>query len=263
MNNQEKMWQVGRIAGIFLIIFLGVISIKEFKSIGYVGKDTPVANVITVNGKGEAVSIPDVATFSFSVTETAKLVDEAQTKASTKINSALKALKDNGVAEKDIKTTSYNINPHYDYIEGVCSVGGSCRPGKSVLSGYDVSQSTEVKIRDLKKAGALFATIGSLDVQNVNGLTFSIDDIDSVKEKARSLAIGNAQEKAKTLSKQLGVSLVRITSFYDQNDEPVYPYATDAMNGGVMMKSTIAQAPEISAGQQKVTSKVSITYEIR
>lgn len=261
-NLKNNVWKAGLWVGVILVIFLLVMSIKELKSIGYVGKDTSIMNAITVNGKGETISIPDVATFSFSVTETAKMVDEAQAKATTKINTALKALKDNGVKERDIKTIYYTINPHYDYVDGICVAGGPCRPGQSTLSGYDVSQSIEVKIRDLKKSGALFATIGSLDVQNVNGLIFSIDDIDAVKEKAQKLAIENAREKAESLAKQLGVHLVRITSFFDQNDEP--PIPTYGMMGEVMpMKTASASAPQIPAGEQKITSKVSITYEIR
>jgi uncharacterized protein YggE len=84
MNIPAKLWQVIIGAVGILTIFLVVISIKEIKSIGYVGKDNPVYNTISVNGKGEAVSIPDVATFSFSVTETAKTVAEAQSKATDK-----------------------------------------------------------------------------------------------------------------------------------------------------------------------------------
>lgn len=261
-NTKNNVWKVGLGVGALLCLFLLVVSIKELKSIGYVGKDTPATNVITVSGKGESVSIPDIATFSFSVTETAKAVDEAQSKASIKINNALKTLKDAGVAEKDLKTISYNINPHYEYVDGLCVAGGVCRPGKSTLTGYDVSQSIQVKVRDIKKAGELFAKIGILDVQNVNGLTFSIDDIDGVKAEARSIAIENAKSKAKDLAAQLGVSLVRITNFYDQSDEPpVYPYAAE--NGMMMTKSAMAPAPAIPAGEQKVTSTVSITYEIK
>lgn len=266
MNNNDQaksgFWKTAIVVGVLLAIFLLVISIKELKSISYVGRDVPIMNVITVNGKGEKVSIPDVATFSFSVTENAKTVKEAQDKATEKINSAIQAVKGKGVSEKDIKTTSYNINPHYEYIAGICS-GLSCKPGRSVLSGYDVSQSIEVKVRDISKAGDIFDTIGSLEVQNVNGLTFSIDDIDSVKAEARELAIADAQEKAKTLAKDLGVKLVRITSFYDSSDDNIY-YARDyAMGMGGAMTSAKVPSPEIPAGEQKVTSKVSITYEIR
>lgn len=264
MNNEimkNRAWKIGIAVGILLSFFLAVISIKEIKAIRYV-KD-PLANSITVNGKGEAVSIPDVATFSFSVTETAKTVDEAQAKATTKIDATLKALKDGGVNDKDIKTLSYNINPHYEYIEGSCVAGGPCRPGKSVPTGYDVSQSVEVKIRDLKKAGALFSSVGAAGIQNVNGLTFSIDDIETIKSKARNLAIENAKEKAKTLAKQLGVSLVRITSFFDGSEEP--PFYASAMTGEMMktLSTPAVMTPQVPAGEQKVISKVSVTYEIR
>jgi uncharacterized protein YggE len=251
---KNRILKTANIVGILLAVFLIAISVKAFKSISYVGRDVPTQNIITVNGKGEAVSIPDVATFSFSVTETAKTVDVAQIAATTKTNSAIKAMKDGGVEDKDIKTTSYNINPHYEYNQP---------NGKSILTGYDVSQTIQIKVRDLKKAGALFATIGSLGVQNVNGLSFSIDDIDTVKAKARDLAIKNAQEKAKTLARQLGVTIVRITSFYDSSDNQPYPYAV--MDGVYNMKaeSSMRVAPELPAGEQKVTSTVSITYEIR
>lgn len=266
MNNENiktNVWKAGLAVGVLLAIFLLVISIKEFKSISYVGKDTPIMNAITVTGKGETVSIPDIATFSFTVNETAKEVTEAQTKATTKTNATLKALKDGGVAEKDIKTIGYNINPHYDYQQPAC-VSGYCPGGKSILTGYDVSQIIEVKVRDLKKAGALFATIGSLNVQNVNGLTFSIDDIEKVKAEARELAIRNAKEKAQKLANDLGVHIVRITSFYDQSDDQIY-YGREAMGGDMMMKTGVAPqaVPEIPSGEQKITSRVSITYEIR
>jgi uncharacterized protein YggE len=257
MNNQEKLWKVGKWVGVFLMIFLAVISLKSLKSLG---DSSPIMNTISVNGKGEAVSIPDIATFSFSVTETAKTVKEAQDKASEKTNTALKAVKEGGVAEKDIKTLSYSINPHYEYTQPACTAYG-CPGGKSVLTGYDVSQTIEVKVRDLTKAGALFDSIGTAGVQNVNGLSFSID-IDSVKAIARAEAITKAKEKAEKIAKDLGVSLVRITSFYDSSDDQVYPmYAREGMGGDVM--SIKAAAPQIPTGEQKITATVSITYEIR
>ncbi len=254
MNNENvknNIWKAGLVVSVLLAIFLTVISIKEFKSLRYVGKDTPIYNSITVNGKGEAISIPDIATFSFGVIETAKTIDEAQTKATTKTNNAIKALKDAGIADKDIKTLSYNINPHYEYMDM-----------KSTLTGYDISQTIQVKVRDLKKAGALLSAIGSLKVQNVNSLIFSTDDIDGIKAEARELAIENAKEKAKNLSRQLGVKLVRITSFYEQGDD-MGSYYREGIGADMQVKSMSAVAPEIPTGEQKVISNVSVTYEIR
>lgn len=262
MNPQERIWKIGAIVGILLAIFLAVISVKELKSISYVGKSDVITNTISVNGKGEAVSIPDIATFSFTVTENEKTVAGAQEKATAKIAAALKGIKDGGVEDKDIKTTSYNINPHYDYQNYVCTPG-NCPPSKSVLSGYDVSQTTEVKVRDLSKAGTLFTLIGAAGVQNIQGLNFTVDAVEKFKTEARTKAIADAKSKAEKIAKDLGVTLVRVTSFYDSTDNNVPMYYG---KGGDMMATSVSApmaAPEISRGEQMVTSNVTITYEIR
>ncbi len=264
MNIQERVWKIGALVGILLAVFLATISVKEMKSIGYVGKSDNQVNVISVNGKGEQLATPDIATFSFTVSETAKTVAEAQDKASVKSNSALKIIKDAGVADKDIKTTSYNINPHYEYQNGVCTVNG-CPPSKSILTGYEVSQTTEVKVRDLSKAGDILSSIGSVGVQNVNGLSFSVDKMDDVKAKARKLAIDDAQSRARELAKQLGVTIIRITSYYDSSDNgpmPYYGMGGDAVSARAPVMEK-AVAPEVSTGEQKVVSNVIITYEIK
>ena len=266
MNIQERVWKVGAVVGILLSVFLAVLSVKELRSIGI--QQNPVYNTISVTGKGEAVSIPDIATFSFSVTETGKTVTDAQSKASEKLNAALKAVADAGVKDRDVQTASYGINPHYDYQEGVCTLQypSVCKPGKSVLTGYDVSQSIEVKIRDIKKAGEIFSAIGALNVQNVNGLSFSIDDIEKVKAEARAKAIADAKVKAQKLAKDLGVRIVKITSFYDSSDQPNY-YGREGMGGDMISVKSYASAPavvpQVPTGEQKVVSNVTITYEIK
>jgi uncharacterized protein len=260
MNNNPRIVNVVVAVGALLAIFLAVISIKEIKSIGYVGKSEQILNTISVNGKGEEVIIPDIATFSFTVTENGKTVADAQEKATTKTNNILKSVRSQGIEDKDIKTTSYNINPHYEYQTGSCGTY-NC-PGKNTLTGYDVSQNIEVKIRDLSKAGDLFTSIGAAGAQNLQGLTFTIDDIENVRAAARAKAIADAKAKADTIAKQLGVRLVRVTGYYENMDYPVPMYG----RGGAM--DAVAQSvktvpPEVPTGTQEITSNISVTYEIR
>lgn len=262
MNIPSKLWNAVMGALGILTIFLLIVSFKELKSISYVGVNPSAPNVITVTGSGESVSTPDIATFSFTVSETAKTVAEAQDLASKKINATLKAIRDSGVEDKDIKTTSYNINPRYEYQNSICSAY-SCPPSKSILIGYDVSQATTIKVRDLKKAGELLATIGSQNVKYLSDLTFSVDEPESIQAQARAEAITEAQNKAKVLAKQLGVSLVKIVSFSEDNGG-YYPRPIYGMGGADMAVTKTANvAPEISTGEQKITSNVTITYEIK
>jgi uncharacterized protein YggE len=261
MNIPSKFWNTATVFLIVLTVAAAIGVIKLTKSIGYVGANPNNTPSIDVTGTGDAYSVPDVATFSFSVTETAKTVADAQAAATTKADAALKAVRDAGVADKDIQTQSYNINPHYDYSGALCS-SGYCPPGKQVLTGYDVSETILVKVRDLSKAGDIFASIGSLGVQNVNGLDFSVDNPDAVQAEARSKAIADAQSKANLLAKQLGVSLVRVMSFSESTGG--YPRPIYNMGAAKAMSVAAPQAaPDIAVGQEKVTDNVTITYEIK
>ena len=269
---------------------------RGLKSINYIGTNRNQTNTITVDGTGDAYAIPDVATFTYTVTDTEKAVADAQTKATAKSNAALAVVQAAGVADKDIQTTSYSIYPQYEYQNAVCptpavynasaSSGGAsgsgsvssgvmipasppttvtpiyCPPGKSVLTGYQVSQTTEVKLRDLTKAGSLLTALGSAGVENLSGPDFTVDDPTSVQAQARAKAIADAQSQAQTLAKQLGVSIVGVASFTENNNGS-YPVPMFAMGVANTASSKAAATPEVSTGQQKVTDDVSITYEIR
>ncbi len=266
MNLQKRAWQVGIFAGTVLSVYLIALAVGQLKSIAYIGSGVPATNTISVTGTGDAYAVPDVATFSFGVSQTSKTVSDAQAKATEKINAALKAVRDGGVEDKDIQTTNYSINPHYDYQNAICPAAKTdgtvsyCPPGKSVLTGYDVSQTITIKVRNLDKAGALFASIGSLQVENINGLSFSVDKPDAIQADARAKAITDAKSKAENLASQLGVHLVRVVNFSEDSGGYARPmmYAT-----GDAMMNTKSVAPEVPAGQQKITSSVSITYEIQ
>jgi len=220
-------------------------------------RDDKIINTITVSGKGEIVVKPDIATVSFGVSAENLDVSKAQTESSKKMNSIIDLLKKEGIAEKDIKTTNYNIYPKYDYIRAQLDYYG----GKQVLSGYVVSQTVEVKIRDISKAGTILSGVGEFGVTDVSGLSFTVDNQDSMKDQARDLAIKDAKTQAKVLAKGLGVRLVKITSFSENGNYPTYYGAEKSMAVG--MGSADAIAPQILTGENKITSNVSITYEIK
>ncbi len=254
IDEKQKKYIFNSVIGVLVVlaIFLGVKVISSVKEYSYIGRGTYAANVITVSGKGEVLSIPDVATFSFSVVETGKTVKEAQDKASTKMNSVLDTIKASGVAEKDIKTTSYSSYPKYEY--------NNYPTGKNVLIGYEVSQSITVKIRKTDNAGTLLAKVGSMNVSNISGLDFIVDDADKVQAEARDKAIADAKDKAGVLAKALGVKLTKIVNFYESGNQPIY-YAMDSVSSKGM-GGNVDPTPEIPVGENKIVSNVTITYEV-
>ena len=268
-HTKNNVWKIGVVCGLSLTLMLLVISLNEIKAL-FVPTSLPTAtNTITVSGTGDIVVVPDTATFTFGVRENASTVVAAQNAASTKANAAIDAMKNAGVAKEDIQTLSYNISPNYEYQTPPCvytiSANGAstnvCPTGKSVLNGYNVDETIQIKVRDITKAGTLFQTVGSLGVKSVDNLQFSVDKVDVVKDQARSKAIADAQTNANKLASELGVHLVRIVSFSENSYGAVQPMYYEANAKSV--DSVAAPAPVIAQGQQNVTDTVSVTYEIR
>lgn len=243
---------------VLLAAFLLALTIKTVKEVGYVGGGIAPTNAISVSGVGEAVAVPDTAEFTFSIIEegaTAAAVRDAATK---KEGDAIKALKEKGIEDKDIKTVAYELAPKYEWKQVGC-VRYPCE-SKQVQVGFALNQSVRVKVRDLDKAGEMLEALTSKGVQSVGGLTFTIDDEDKIKSEARKVAIENARAKADKLAADLGVTLVRIVGFSEDGNYPM-PYYEAAVSADTrtMVKST----PVVPAGENQVTSNVTITYEIR
>lgn len=244
----------------FLSLFLLAKALHEFRQFGNEGRTVYPSNTISVTGEGKANATPNIASFSFSVIEEGATVPEAQKLATDKGNKAISFLKSNGIEDKDIKTTGYSINPNYEFERFPCNTI-SCPPEKKTLKGYEVSQSVNVKVRKTEDAGKILSGIGSLSVQNVSGLQFTLDDEDALKTEARIAAIGNAQTKVDELSKALHVKVVRVVSF-TEGSQPI-PYYAKAQMANDERSTMSAPAPAIPSGENTITSSVTITYEIK
>jgi uncharacterized protein YggE len=255
---------------ILLGLLLAVQAVASVKSWRYIGAGLTATNTITVSGHGEAVAVPDIATFSFSVVSQKATVAAAQTEATAKINAITDYLVAAGIDKKDIQTSDYSVSPQYEYSQSVCpavapgSTAIYCPPGKQTLKGYEVRQTTSIKVRDTAKAGDLLSGVGDKGATEVSGLNFTFDKPEGVQDEARDKAIANAKAKADVLAKSLGVTLVRVVSYNENGGgypTPMY-YAKDvAMGSGATNQASVP--PTISTGQNKVTSDVSVTYEIR
>lgn len=274
--------RVGQLIMASLVLFSVFLIAKiliDFKKLPGAGNEVYPQSTISVSGSGEAYAIPDVATFSFGVEETAKTVQGAQDGANKKISAALDVIKSVGVEDKDVKTVDYSVYPKYEYSSAVCPRPMSaayndaglqtevtsaiyCPPDKQTLTGYTVSQMITVKVRDTSKVGDLVTKVGAVGVSNISGISFVIDKPDEYMAQARAQAIDEAKAKAKEIAKQLGVRLGKILYYGDGGEQP---YAYGMRGAADSMKSlAVPAAPaELPQGQTKITSNVTITYELK
>ena len=243
---------------IILAAFLAVETLGAFKDLRSV---SPTYNSISVSGIGEAISIPDIATFSFTVSADAKAASDAQEQVTKKMDVILAGLKALGIEEKDIKTTDYSLYPKYTFTQVICSQA-FCPPSRQVQDGYTASHSISVKVRSTGDTGKVLSLVGENGATNISSISFIVDDQDKILDEARNEAIQDAREKAKQLAKALGVKLVRVVSFYDNTGGGPVSYYAEAM-GGDLMKVAGTPVPTIPTGENKVSVNVTIVYEIR
>ncbi len=227
------------------------------------------SSTITIGGYGEVQAVPDIANVYFTITKEGKTVKEAQDAVAEVEKGAIDSLKTNDVEEKDVQASNASFYPKYEYQSPSgarlsCNQWG-CPPsaGKQVIIGYEASESINVKVRNTDSVGKIMQDLGTMGVTNLNGPDFSIDDEEALKVEARREAIENAKEKARTLARDLGVRLGKISSFSE--DGGAYPYMfakTESMNaeGDMMAQSAPAALPR---GENTIASQVTITYEIR
>ncbi len=248
-----------RLVLVFLAVFLAAESFNAFKHWHDIN---PAYNSITVSGKGEAFAIPDLATFSFSVSADAKTVAEAQSQVTSKMDAILKRLKDLGIEDKDVKTTDYSVYPKYTYGSMAPCSPNYCPPSRQVQDGFTANHSVSVKVRKADDAGKALQAAGDAGATNLSSISFTVDDLDKITTEARAIAIKDAKEKAEALSDELGVHLVRVVSYSDGNDGGPMPYYSERAVAGNMAVDQ-AKAPTLPTGENKVSVTVNVTYEIR
>ncbi len=253
-----SLWYVQVLVVLILIgivLSLGAYTKLTLREANYGSYGAPT---ISVRGEGEVVAVPDIGAFSFSVMAEGVDAATAQSDSAAKINEITAYLKEVGVSESDVKTSGYNLNPKYRYESVNCPAGNYC-PSNPVIDGYQVSQTIEVKVRDLTKSGDLITAVGDRGATNISGLRFTIDDESELKAQARENAIVDAQEKADILAKTLGVKLVRITSYYEEEFYGGY----DASAVMAKAESLNSATPNMPTGESTVTSVVNIGFEVK
>ncbi len=200
---------------------------------------------ITVSGVGTSTVTPDAVRFFASVSVITKSNKEALSSASKSATAVRGALRDNGIATKDIKTSSLNVYPEYNYSQD---------KGQELI-GYRATQSFTVVIRKADNAGVVIdaAVSAGGDAIQINGVAPFLLNGAAATEKAREAAVADAKARANSYAKYLGVSLGRVIYLTEVN-APVYDFP-------VMAKGVTAEdSTQIDLGETEVTVTVTVRW---
>lgn len=212
----------------------------------------------SVTGEGKAIVVPDVARFTFGVLTEAsgKDIAKLQTDNTAKMNKIIAVLKKAGLAEKDIKTESYNLSPRYQYCGRESVI---CPPSQIV--GYTIDQTVSVKVRDFGKIGSILSEVVTAGATNISQVEFTVDDMEQVRNEARALAIEQAREQAKATAKAGGFRVGKLLSL-EENSGPMPMMYEKSIGFGGDMAVASAPVPAIEPGSTEVVVNVFLRYEI-
>lgn len=208
----------------------------------------PLPHTITVSGEGEIKAVPDEAVLTAGVESQGATADAALAANRRAMNSVFATLKRQGIPDRSIQTSEFNVSPQYD-------------PGKHTVPkvvGYQVTNSVSVTIDDLAKLGAAIDALVASGANSMGGISFAVHDPKPLLKQAREAAVKDATDRAETYAQAAGLSVgpvVQLSEGAVQMPRPMF--RTMAMGYDA------ANATPIAAGEQTISAHVTVTFEIK
>jgi uncharacterized protein len=236
---------------IFIFLTLILLSIQLMSVANAETLDNHRPRSIHVSGTGKVSVAPDKADLTLSVEVQAKTAEAARNQAANAMEALIKAVKNEGVADKDIQTRSVSLYPNYS------------PDTANKITGYQLSNQVAVCIRDISKASDIIdsAVKAGGNSTRVQGINFGIDNPESALAKARDKAYANAKVKAEQYAKLAGVGLGSPLHISEGSDIPAKPMPYGEVR---MMKAAMADSAStpVQVGEQEVTITVDVMFGI-
>jgi uncharacterized protein YggE len=191
---------------------------------------------------------PDTASVIVGVNIIDKTLSAAQEKATTAMTDVIAALKEAGIAERDIQTVNYSVNILQNY---------DSNGNPATIEGFQVTNQVNVTVRDLAALGSILDTVVGKGANAIYGISFYIDDPSAAATQARTLAVQDAKKKADELAAAAGMTVGRILSISES-----YSYSPMPYMGGRAEAADMASAVPIQAGTTAIQIDVQVVYEL-
>jgi uncharacterized protein len=204
------------------------------------------SRTVTVTGE-ETVNVqPDMAIAQIGVVTTDKELTEAQRKNNESSSSILDSFTQNGIAEKDIQTSTYQIYPQYDFVDG-----------KQMFKGYEVRQIFSVKIREIDKVGAIIDDAVQSGANTIERVQFTLSEPHTYYQQALSRAYEDALKKAQVLARSSGTTLNPLPlAIIEDSSIPMIPGSAKAY-----VLAAESTAP-VQPGEAEVTARLTVKFKL-
>jgi uncharacterized protein YggE len=233
---------------------------------------------ISVSGSGEAKAKPDIARANLGVEVRSATVEQATAEANQRMQSVMAALKQAGIADKDLRTHNYSIHFEQDptpppvpvpppvpapapaRAQEKAAVEPTLTPAPvapSIRGHYRVTNMVEVTIRDLNQVSQILGRATEVGVNNVWGVSFELEDPYALRAQARAQAMERAKQSAAELARLAGVKLGDVVAVSESEGGGYMPMYKTAR-----VEMQAANDVPVEQGEITVSHQVQLTYEL-
>lgn len=212
----------------------------------------PVAGTrLEVNATGEVTRVPDVAIISAGVVTQAPTATAAIQQNAARMERVRDALRRAGIADRDIQTSSINLNPEYRHAEN--------RPPQ--LVGYTARNSLSIRFRDIRSTGRILDVLVAEGANEIHGPNLTIDEPEQALDEARVRAVANGRQRAELYARALGMRVARLLSVSESGGHGV-PRPMP-MAEAIVVTGARGARTDIEPGEQKVQVGISMVFELQ
>lgn len=204
-------------------------------------------STISVNGEATISVPPDLAQIDSGVTTEAKTAREASEANNKAMGGVLLALKNAGIAEKDVQTSRLSLSPQ--------TAPGRNPNAPFQIAGYRASNRVTVTIRDVTRVADTIDILVGSGANEISGISFMVSRASKLLDDARAEAIADARRKAEIYAKAADVALGAPISISEETSPGPVPYRK-------MVSGMAASAP-VAQGEDTLRVTVSVAYELK
>jgi uncharacterized protein YggE len=205
--------------------------------------------MVIATGEATVTAVPDRAWISIAAESRAGNPRDAQRRNTEAMTPVLDKLRAAGVPADAIRTTGYDLQQEFDYINN-----------RRVSKGYVARNSVEVRVDAIDRVGELLEIAVGSGATTVGGLRFDLKDKAAVEREALRLATADARGKAEAAAAGAGLTLGRVVRIENQGAiSPPMPARTFALKA----EAAQADAVPVSAGQLEFRAQVTLTASLK
>ena len=217
---------------------------------------------VQVSGSASINVIPDRVLIQLGVQSNGKTTREVQAANSASIEDVIRALKAQGIPDKDIATDWFVIEPVYDDYSSL------------YIKGYRINNMVAVTLRDASKTSKVIAAALEAGANQVVNVEFYTSELRKYRDQARELAVKAAAEKAQALATAAGTETGCVLHI-NENTWSYYSGWWYGRNQNLWSQNTVQNAAPaagasgsgndepLSLGMISIRAEVGVTYGLK